>query len=170
MFRRFWSQLWISNRVWSTKIQWWRWNDVHCFLITRCYHIVVIVAQLKLHSMTLFYDSEWDPGKGAFRRQVDWQQVGALARAGSPVFFFWVSDKSANVKKWQEEVAQNIHFGKFWFNRGLWHLQILIFSLSVFFQMSSFKCFLPKGSNFESNDKVFLSQKNSLSWCVLSHS
>jgi len=30
-------------------------------------------------------------------------------------------------------------------------------------QMSSFKCFLPKGSNFDSNDKVFLSQKNSVS-------
>ena len=44
----------------------------------------------------MFYDSERNSGKGAFWRQVDWQQVGALARAGSPVFF---RDKSPNVEK-----------------------------------------------------------------------
>ena len=32
----------------------------------------------------------------ALRGQVDWKQVGALARAGSPVFF---RDKSPNVEK-----------------------------------------------------------------------
>ena len=66
----------------------------------------------------MFYDSERNSGKGAFWRQVDWQQVGALARAGPPVSF-WVRDKSPHVKKWQEQVAQNVHYGQFWLNRRL---------------------------------------------------
>ena len=43
---------------------------------------------------------------------MDWQQVGALARAGSPVFW-GVRDKNPIVKKWLEQVTQNNHFGKF---------------------------------------------------------
>ena len=66
----------------------------------------------------IFYDSDWNPCKGAFRRQVDWQQVGALARAGPPVLF-WVRDKSPHVTKWQDQVAKNVHFGKLGFNRRL---------------------------------------------------
>ena len=90
-----------------------------------------LVIKISLILMTL------SPQTGALWRQVDWEQVGALAGTGH---------NSPNVL---------LFFCFFSFNQQISAKQIN-------FQISTFKCFLPKGTNFEPNDRVVLRQKYSL--------